>query len=429
MISVRGRGHCGGGLGESREVYITAGVLRDGTRYAPQTAMELTLWRWSLGVQVSSTLLVTAFFLALQRSLPRDTITAWVRGWVLNSAALGVALFSWIFLTPATNGTALALFIYLAAKTLAVLYLVQGAMSLASPGPKRIGAAQFIVGGLVYPIFVAGVLNWFNLIGAGQQLFIALMFLPTGLALVRSGDRALVWLAVGFLSRGVLCLIESVAYAIQVLPADMVAPSLVSQTGLFLSVHSSFDSGTEWLLALGFVLALSLRAQRALESSITELHGAQQELRRLVDHDPLTALLNRRALPGILRAAQPEGAIILFLDLDGFKRVNDELGHDIGDQSLKRFADALRESFRPDDAFVRFGGDEFIVVARGLSIELAESRVQALRARLAPAAGAVPGLDVSVGIAQLEAGGRPEDALKAADEAMYSAKSQRRAVA
>jgi diguanylate cyclase (GGDEF)-like protein len=391
--------------------------------------MELTLWRWSLGVQVSSTLLVTAFFLALQRSLPKGSITAWVRGWVFNSVALGIALFSWIFFTPATNGTALALFLYLATKTLAVMYLVQGAWALAQPGQKVMGPAHFIVGGLVYPLFVAGVLNWFNLIGAGQQLFVALMFLPTGLALVRSRDRALLWLAFGFLSRGVLCLIESTAYFIQVLPPTVAPAPLVGRTGLFLAVHSSFDSGTEWLLALGFVLALSLRAQRALESSIGELHVAQEELRRLVDHDPLTALLNRRALPGILRAAQPEGAPILFLDLDGFKRVNDELGHDIGDLSLKRFADALRESFRPDDAFVRFGGDEFIVVARGLGRELAEIRVQELRTRLAAGTGTLPRLDVSVGISELEPGGRPEDALKFADELMYSAKSQRAAVA
>ncbi|MBX7184177.1 MAG: GGDEF domain-containing protein [Vicinamibacteria bacterium] len=386
--------------------------------------MELTLWRWSLGVQVSSTLLVTAFFVALQRSLPRGSITAWVRGWALNLAALGVAFGSWMT-DPPPSVQPLALFLFLAPKTLAVLYLAQGAWSLAHPGRQFIGWPQFLVAGFLYPVFAGWVLTKFDLIGAGQQLFVALMFLPTGLALIRSGDRALHWLAGGFLARGLLCLLESAAYAVQVLPEGVVSAAHRAQTGLFLAVHSSFDSGTEWLLALGFVLALSLRSQRALEASISGLHQAQEELRRLVDYDPLTALLNRRALPEILRAVQPDGATVLFMDLDDFKQVNDERGHEVGDSSLRRFAAALRESFRPDDSFVRYGGDEFVVVARGLSRDLAEERVATLRARLAMAAADGPALRVSVGIAELAAGGRPEDALRAADQAMYSAKQSR----
>lgn len=391
------------------------------------TPMELTLWRWSLGVQVSSTLLVTAFFLAFQRTLPKDTITAWVRGWVFNLAGLGVAFFSWVF-DPPPSVTPLMLFLYLSPKTLGVLHLVQGAWLLAQPGRQVLSRAQFVVGALVYPVFVAWILNWFDLIGAGQQLFIALMFLPTGLALVRSGDRALYWLAGGFLARGALCLMESAAYVIQVLPGPALTASLKANTALFLAVHSAFDSATEWLLALGFVLALSLRTQKALQTSISDLHSTQEELRRLVDFDPLTALLNRRALPAILRASQPEGATILFLDLDGFKQINDEQGHAVGDQSLKRFASALKESFRPDDAFLRYGGDEFVVVAKGLDRALAETRVEELRARLAHPEGGVPGLRFSAGIAQLEPAGHPEDALRAADESMYASRAGRSAL-
>ena len=408
--------------------------------------MELTLWRWSLGVQVSSTLLIMMFFLALQRSLPRDAMTAWVRGWVLNLAALAVALLSWVFIRQQLFGPQVmpmrpevaaltrsvatlvphsALFIHLAAKTVAVLYLAQGAWALVRHGLQVVAWPQLLVAGLIYPLFAASVLNWFSLIGAGQQLFTALMFLPTALALFRSRDRALGWLAFAFFARGILCLFESAAYVVQALPADDVAASLRRGTGLFLAVHSAFDSATEWLLALGFVLALSMRSQQALELSIGGLHAAQEELRRLVDHDPLTGLSNRRALQGILRAAQPEGATILFLDLDDFKRVNDEMGHEIGDQSLKRFANALRASFRPEDSFVRYGGDEFVVVARGLSRDLAESRVEDLRSRIFEQTDEVPGLKVSVGIAELPPGGHPEDALRRADGSMYEAKSGR----
>lgn len=386
--------------------------------------MELTLWRWSIGVQITSLALIAAFFLVLQRSLPRDAIGSWVRGWVFNFLALAAALAFWMMrTTPATRP--FAYFLFMAPKTLAVLYLVQGAWSLHRPGARLVAWPQLLVAAVVFPLFGAWAFTTIDLLGTGQQLFIGLMFVPTGIALLRSGDRALAWLAVGFLVRGGLCLVESFAYASQLAPDAVFSPPFRAKVATFLAVHSSFDTGAEWLLALGFVLALSLRAQRELHSTISELHEAQEGLRRLVDRDPLTALSNRRALPGVLRSAQPEGAILLFFDLDDFKKVNDEMGHETGDRSLQRFADALRESFRPNDAFIRYGGDEFLVVAPGLDRALADERVAALRKRLASPEADRPGLHFSVGIAELGAGGRPEEALRVADQLMYAAKASR----
>ncbi|HEV7502607.1 MAG TPA: GGDEF domain-containing protein, partial [Vicinamibacteria bacterium] len=211
------------------------------------------------------------------------------------------------------------------------------------------------------------------------------------------------------------------AYGLGLLEPGAISPAWHGAATIFLAAASSFDSGAEWLLALGCVLAVSERVQRELVQTNAELILAQEDMRRMADRDALTGLDNRRVLPRVLRDAQPAGAILLFFDLDRFKQINDLHGHAAGDETLRRFAAGLRECFRPDDSLVRYAGDEFLVVARGLGISAVEGRVAALRERLRVSSDGPP-IAFSVGVAELAPGGRPEDALRGADEAMYAAK-------
>jgi len=190
----------------------------------------------------------------------------------------------------------------------------------------------------------------------------------------------------------------------------------------FLPVSSSFDMTAEWLLVLGSVLAVSERSRRELQDANRDLLSAQEHLRRLADRDPLTALVNRRSLPEIFRAVQPRGALMFFFDLDGFKRINDLHGHAAGDACLKMFANALRDSFRPDDHVVRYGGDEFLVIANGLDSAAARARVDEVRRRMALNGGGELACKFSVGMAELPPGGHPEATLEIADAQMYKAK-------
>jgi diguanylate cyclase (GGDEF)-like protein len=187
----------------------------------------------------------------------------------------------------------------------------------------------------------------------------------------------------------------------------------------------SLGIGAEWLLAMGMVIAVSARTQRDLQNANVQMEAAQSDLRRLVDRDPLTGLANRRALPEVLRTVQPEGAVLIFFDLNDFKKINDEHGHQAGDACLRRFAEALMQCFRPSDAVVRYGGDEFLVVARGVTETAAYERADSVRTRVANVGGGVLPIRFSVGISRLEAGGNPEDAVREADEAMYRAKRKR----
>lgn len=163
----------------------------------------------------------------------------------------------------------------------------------------------------------------------------------------------------------------------------------------------------------------------------------QEQLQRQVVTDSLTGLLNRH---GFMVALEQELAranrnnkmlAVLFVDLDGFKRINDAFGHKAGDELLRAVARRMRESLRPYDLVARLGGDEFTIIAEGLGTEeqiahLAEKILQAL---VPPHS--INGLQItvgaSVGIAVYpQSGDTAEAVIQAADMAMFCAKTEGR---
>jgi len=151
--------------------------------------------------------------------------------------------------------------------------------------------------------------------------------------------------------------------------------------------------------------------------------------------DPLTGLFNRRAfleeLPRHLDRLdrEDECGTLMFVDLDNFKPVNDQLGHEVGDQVLGRAAQMLRNRVRPTDLVARFGGDEFAIWMNGADHMTAAERAEHLRVN-APRtlAEIAPGLELplsmSIGIASRPAGSNEsiESVLRRADMAMYAVK-------
>jgi len=175
---------------------------------------------------------------------------------------------------------------------------------------------------------------------------------------------------------------------------------------------------------------------------ITERKLLEQELERLSQSDPLTGLFNRRRFDEELTRQLSytrrygSGGALLVLDLDRFKRINDEFGHAAGDEALRAVAEVLRRNLRRSDTIghdgavaARFGGDEFAVLlpevdaaaARGVAARI----VEALTARELTFDGQSVRLAVSVGIALYDENGTPpaEDLLLAADRAMYEVKA------
>ncbi|WP_233830566.1 GGDEF domain-containing protein [Paraburkholderia sp. ZP32-5] len=186
-----------------------------------------------------------------------------------------------------------------------------------------------------------------------------------------------------------------------------------------------------------YLFAMSAAAWR-LNGLMVATMKAERENDRRARHDGLTGLLNRDGLfhaakhgDGDFSRLQP-GMALLFLDLDGFKPVNDAYGHDVGDQLLVRVARRLRVVAGPAALVARLGGDEFAIVTAPTPLkpprELAGHIIDELGKPFELGTAASIRVGVSVGIAIVPAEGSEIDSvLRAADEAMYIAKRQGRA--
>lgn len=178
-------------------------------------------------------------------------------------------------------------------------------------------------------------------------------------------------------------------------------------------------------------------AERALETQVARQRGtlaeSEERLRFLAFHDPLTQLPNRIALRERLEAmlrADASPASLLFLDLDHFKAVNDDRGHETGDAILTAVAGRIRDTLAPPSLAARLGGDEFAVLLVGEDAartdEIAARIVEALCVPFEVPGGACE-IGASCGTVDLRAGFRDlDEALNAADIAMYAAKAKGR---
>lgn len=161
-------------------------------------------------------------------------------------------------------------------------------------------------------------------------------------------------------------------------------------------------------------------------SAVRELY---RKLEVMTITDALTGLLNRRGFIHALQAAisrtQRTGRLsaLLFLDLDGFKQINDKFGHDRGDEALRWVSGQLQACLRPYDQLARIGGDEFTVIIEGVDGRDDIAAVADKLVRQVAADQELFALGASIGIACLpESGDNVEDIMRAADSAMYEAK-------
>ncbi len=175
----------------------------------------------------------------------------------------------------------------------------------------------------------------------------------------------------------------------------------------------------------------------ALFSDISQIKDSEEQIRNLAYYDPLTSLPNRRLLEDRLQVALAHAhrsqtrVAVMFVDLDRFKRINDTLGHEVGDQVLMEIAQRLRHCLREDDTVARMGGDEFIIVLGDVKHEdapahVASKIIEALREPVV-IDGRELVITTSIGISVYPEDGADATVLiKNADTAMYRAKDEGR---
>jgi diguanylate cyclase (GGDEF)-like protein len=154
----------------------------------------------------------------------------------------------------------------------------------------------------------------------------------------------------------------------------------------------------------------------------TQHHLVEQMLTIESHQDPLTSLANRRAFLECLEGmwGNPQDVMVVMVDVDKFKSINDRYGHSVGDEVLVAVAQGLRASVRTEDLVARLGGDEFALVcsADDSSEEILARVSGEFASDIDTSAGPIT-VRVSVGVARPEVGDTPNDLLRVADQSMY----------
>ncbi|MFF5293101.1 sensor domain-containing diguanylate cyclase [Paractinoplanes globisporus] len=163
---------------------------------------------------------------------------------------------------------------------------------------------------------------------------------------------------------------------------------------------------------------------------VSDTRAFQERLAHEAAHDPLTGLPNRRRMQDVLDASLRDDAVaVLFVDLDGFKPVNDAHGHEAGDELLRQVAARLSACVRENDVLSRVGGDEFVILMPGV-YDPADTEAMCARIRNSVESpfvieGHEVRIGASVGVHLAPLSCDPDEALRAADHAMYTIKKSR----
>ena len=220
--------------------------------------------------------------------------------------------------------------------------------------------------------------------------------------------------------------------------AITIGAALASDT-LTLAFYGFFFSDRlmlDLLLTVVIVILVAYPISWVFLCQSAKVERLAEELREASQTDHLTRLANRREFMASVGAAletsqNPSGAgILLFIDADHFKNINDTFGHGVGDEVLVNLSNVIRNNVRHEDVAARIGGEEFAVFLRHANIDVAQSVAERIRSQSHAISELMDlgkaNVTVSIGLARHRKGQTLEDVLRAADRSLYIAKENGR---
>lgn len=184
------------------------------------------------------------------------------------------------------------------------------------------------------------------------------------------------------------------------------------------------------MLSLGIPCLLGICVvSYVMEKAYLDQYRTKKSLENLLTRDPLTNAYNRKKFSELcyentskLRVSDGKDTYVLILDIDYFKKVNDDYGHDVGDKVLKHVVDVITACIRQTDYVVRWGGEEFVVVLAEATLEGAQMVAERIRSMVELSDGSIPNITLSVGVSKYD-GDDYHRAITLADMALYEAKA------
>lgn len=243
-----------------------------------------------------------------------------------------------------------------------------------------------------------------------------LSFLPSYTPFLTEGYLGVLWIFI----------VSGMTFRFALVSASCCVVILLVSASFYMKELDAFVIHSFWIIcsfSFGFLGAL------LFERSRKKIFQTQQELEKLAITDALTGVFNRNKMNQIVpeeiarahRYASTFG--FLMIDIDHFKKINDAFGHDIGDQVIKKIARLLSASIRDNDMLVRWGGEEFVIVALEVNSSNLESFSNKLRETIEEASFDVVGnVTISIGATLLMRDDTQDSILLRADQALYQAK-------
>lgn len=303
------------------------------------------------------------------------------------------------------------------------------------------GSAVVVVNGIYYLLIGSGVSRRFKHPGMPFPQVVTAMLMQTGF-LILAPQVGYLFLINFFIIYALAVMgLRTFWYVVSWLTGSLALVLAFSLMGSHLSFPVT-DNFSQLLVCLSFILALGRciylmnklsRMQRKIVEKNQQLLLAMKRAQELATRDELTNIENRRSLMDILAVEQKRSQrggksfCIAILDLDGFKSVNDNFGHAAGDLVLKTFVEIVRNEMRLSDHFARYGGDEFVLVLTGTTVEEGVTALDRICAETEVYDWSQFGegivLTASIGITDFRPGETVDETFQRADMALYGAKS------